>query len=241
MSEHSGSSGGGDRRRWRVVAAATAVGALGLLLGVPQFMAGLYLGPHDDTLRDIAAGRPVPDAVRARTAESREAALRWVASGGALSDLAVLRLTQVASTPVLSPARRGIVADAIALQRRALALSPADAYGWTRLVQARAIAAAPVRVIEPELRMAVARAPNASHLLDMRLNIALLYWRGLDEASRADTAGEVRRAALWSPELLARLARRRDLDAEIVRMLEGYPLRAARFAYARARVPELLR
>jgi len=234
MVDNVGSGGQDAARPWRVIIAAAAVGVAAVTLGLSQFMAGLYLGPHDDTLRDIAAGRPVSAAILKRTQDGREAALSWVRQGSVLSDLSVLRFAALAQAPAFSAERRTIAADAVALQRRALALAPADGFGWVRLLQGLAVAAAPVGEVTPILRMAVARAANESTLVRARVNVALLYWRGLDGDLRAGIGADIRRAALWSPDALARLARARFLEDEVGRMLLGDPRALARYNAARA-------
>ncbi len=221
-------------RAWRVSLAAAMLGLAGIAFGVPQFMAGVHLGPQDDTLREIAAERVVPAAILRRTADGREAAFGWLEHGAILSDLAVLRLAAAAQAPVFSADRRRLASEGIAFQRRALTLAPADGFGWTRLLQGLAIAAAPVDTVKPILSTAIDRAANESSLVRRRLNVALLYWGGLDERSRDRMGPEIRRAALWSPDELARAARARLLEEEVARRLVGDPVALARYNAARA-------
>lgn len=222
-------------RTWRVSLAAAVLGLAGIAFGVPQFMAGVHLGPQDDTLRDIAAERAVPAAILRRTVDGREAAFGWLGHGAILSDLAVLRLAAAAEAPAFSADRRRLASEGVAFQRRALALAPADGFGWTRLLQGLAVAAAPVNEVRPILPAAINRATNESSLVRRRVNVALLYWQGFDERTRIRMGAEIRRAALWSPDELARAARARLLEDEVARRLIGHPIALARYNAARER------
>ncbi len=218
--------------RWRVVALAAMLGVLAIGLGFPRLVVGLLAGPQDETLHELAAGKVVSAAILKRTAESREAALRWIQDGTFYSDLAVLRLSEIAGTRILSPQRRRLVDDGIALQVRALTLAPADAYGWTRLLQGLALGAAPVAQVERLLNMAIRRAPAEPGVIMARLHVALLYWRGLSTPMRAKVDKQIRFAALWMPTDLARLARARFAVPQVASALADDPRLAARFAYA---------
>lgn len=218
--------------RWRVVILAATLGILAIGLGFPRLVVGVLVGPQDETLRELAAGKDVPAAILRHTAESREAALRWIQDGAYYSDLAVLRLYGVGATRILSPERRRLVDDGVALQVRALALSPADGYGWTRLLQALALGAAPAAQVEPVLDMAIRRAPAEPSVVMMRLHVAFLYWRGLSAKMRAEVDRQIRLAALWMPTDLARLAKARFRVADVAATLASDPRLAARFAFA---------
>lgn len=224
-------------RSWRLLLSLIAVGVVTLTLGMPRMMAGIDSGPHDDTLRDVALGRPVPAALLKRAAEGREAALAWVPSGRLLSDLATLRLNAVIGTGLFSPERRRLVADAVALQTEGLRLSPADAYGWTRLLQGLAAAATPVNEIERILNAALARGPNEPSLILVQIQVGMLYWGGLSEPTRARLGDRMILAAQWRPSDLVRIARTRLMEADVVKRLSGNPLALARYTYARDRIP----
>lgn len=219
-------------RCWRTVVTLTLVGFLGLAIGVPQFMAGFHLGPQDDTMRALAAGRKVMPEILKSTEGSRNAALGWVARGRPLGDLAVLRLTSAIGMPVFSPERRRLVADGISFQISALTLGPADGYGWTRLAQAQAQAARTAPEIEKTLGMALDRAPNIPGVVLARLAVSLLYWRGLSPALRRRLVSQMRLAALWFPTDLARLARARLRESAVRDALANDPRLAGRFEYA---------
>lgn len=223
-------------RRWRVVAFAFAVGLVAVLLGVPQFMAGLRHDPYNEVLFDLARGRPVSPTLLKRTAESREAAFAWLPSGQFLSELATLRLSALGSVPVFSPERRGLAADALSLQTNALALAPGDGFGWTRLLQAMAVTAAPVADIERVLGFAIDRAPRHTDLVLTRIRIATIYWQGLSEKTRALMTPQFVQAATLAPTTLARIAKARLLEDAVAARLAGDPVALARFNFARARL-----
>lgn len=102
------------------------------------------------------------------------------------------------------------------------------------MLQGLAFAAAPVSEVAPVLSMAIDRAANESSLVRRRVNVALLYWGGLDESLRKRMGAEIRRAALWSPDALAQAARARFLEDEVGRRLLGDPIALARYNAARA-------
>lgn len=218
--------------RWSVVALLAALGILAISLGLPRLVAGILAGPQNETLRELAAGTAVPATILERTLRSREKALGWLQSGRFYSDLAILRLVAVGHTRVLSPERRHLASEAIALQARALTLAPADAYGWTRLLQGLAVNAASVAQVERILDVALRRAPYEPGLVMVRLRVAMLYWRGLSKGMRTRLARQIRLAALWLPTALAQLARARFLVPEVAEALVANPRLAARFAYA---------
>lgn len=223
--------------RTQAIAAGAAIGLVALWLGTSQFMAGFYLGPLDDTLRDLAVDRKVSESLLKKTAAGREAAFAWYRSGSVLSDLAVLKMSAVAGTRVPSPERRRLVEAAIDLQARALTLSPADPYAWVRLAQAQALAAVPAAQVEKTLVMGLKYAPNEPGLVLARLRVGLLYWRGLGTAARDLLSRQMIVAARWMPGELVRLARARLLENDVAARLGADPVALARFNYVRARLP----
>ncbi len=222
--------------RWLVAGTLAVLGVLALALGIPRLMAGIAAGPQDRTLRELAAGKPIPAPLLARTAESRERATRWVPSGRYHSDIATIRMSAIAGTRPLSPERRALVNEAVAVQRKALARAPADAYGWNRLLQASAVGARPAGEIERIMDMAIRRAPAEPGVVMARLQVALLYWQGLSPGMRARLRDQFHLAALWMPSDLVRLARARFAEATVAEMLMSEPHLLARFNYARARL-----
>lgn len=228
--------GESPKRRWRVVASAAVVGFAAVMLGVPQFMAGLALNPYDSVMRDLALDRPVRADLAGRTAESRSAALRWLSDGTTLGELATLRLIELSGTRVFSPARRLLAEEAVALQAQALALAPGDGFGWTRYLQALAVSAAPAGDIERVLDFAMTRAPTDPALVLTRIRVATLYWRGLSEKLRNRMSAQFVLAALWSPTTLARIGRARQMEDVIAAQLSANPVALARFNYARSRL-----
>ena len=93
--------------------------------------------------------------------------------------------------------------------RRAVALSPGQAYAWTRLAHAEILLFGPSPRMAPLLNRAIAQAPYNPGLVFVRLELSFLAWRHLDPATRERVAEQVRFAAGFRPKRLAVLARER--------------------------------
>lgn len=214
---------------------AAALGVVLMVMGYPRLIAGVVLGPQDQTIRDIAQEERVPGELLRRTAATREKALGWVESARALSDLGLLYrvLAQRAGD---EESRKRLILRADAAQDRALGLGPRAAYGWMRLASGRArLGSRGAQVLRP-LDLAMRLAPAEPDLIVPRLDLAFVFWRELPPDLRARFVAQVRLAARWMPTALARSARRRFAQPVVIEALATEPRLLARFIYAYSRV-----
>jgi len=224
-------------RRHRLSLLLTVLLGVGLVwLASPRFLSGLYLSavreaaapPSPETAKEFGALLRAERALRVAVAAQEDGRV-WARLGG-------VRLALAEATGFDTTRGQALLARADSALVRGLALSPAQPYGWTHLLQARlrrdGVSAETGRL----LRMAIRTGPSEPALVLPRVDIGLLAWRRLDAAARDALAGQIRLAADRHLAALARLARRRHALAPVRAALADTPDRRRRFdaAYRRA-------
>ena len=145
---HSGSTGAAP------AIAALCAGLALVWLAAPRTIAGLLELPAQPAIALLRSGAPVDPGAAAIAADSQAAALAWVEDGRSLADVELLRQAadDVADGSAVGPNRR--LEESIALHRRSLGLSPAQAYVWTRLARAELVWHGPAPRLGPMLELA---------------------------------------------------------------------------------------
>ncbi|MFQ5958215.1 MAG: hypothetical protein ACE5LF_02490 [Alphaproteobacteria bacterium] len=191
------------------VLAALAAGLALLVLAGPRAAAGLAALPARPVIAELRSGAAVAPRFVAVALDSESAALEWIDDGRAWADLGLLHWARGQSGGFSGDHGRAALERAIAIDRRGLALSPAQAYVWTRLAHAELLRRGPAPRLGPLLELAIVAAPFDRRLTFPRLELCFTVWRQLDPAVHDIVARQVRFAARLRPERLAALAKRR--------------------------------
>lgn len=191
------------------VAAVLAAGLVLVAMAGPRTAAGLAGLPARPVIAELRSGAAVAPRFVAVAVDSEKAALDWIDSGRGWAELGLLHWIRSRSGGLSGDDGRAALERTIALDRRGLALSPAQAYVWTRLAHAELLGRGPAPRLGPLLELAIASAPFDRRLVFPRLELCFTVWRQLDAAARESVARQVRFAARLSPQRLAALAKRR--------------------------------
>ena len=178
-------------------------------LATPHLIAGFADLPARPILAELRNGVALNDRYLEIAAGSKIASLGWAAEGRGWASLGLLRFTEARRAGLASDEGRAKLEQSIAADRRAVALSPGQAYAWTRLAHAELLRYGPTPRVAPLLRRAIAQAPYDPALVFGRLELSFLAWRHLDPALRDMVAEQVRFAAGIAPKRLAVLSRER--------------------------------
>ena len=210
--------------RWPRKSAAilTLVGtAILLSLSVPRTIEVFSMLPGDPVLDTIQRGVEVPSSDLEDLASSREAALGWIESGRAWTDLGLAQV-RLAERAGLDGGRR-LLDESVTSLRRGLALAPANSFAWARLAYAELGRRGPSTTVTEALKMSMLTASYEPRLLFSRLDLCLLVWRRFDEEGRALVAQQIRYAWEMSRPRLARLAQRRNASRIVADALAAVP------------------
>lgn len=199
------------------------LGVLLLATALPAARARLQLLWGDDTRAAIAEGREVPTKDLALLLASRAR----VASNGfgfhsdvVYNEMAIARLQAAQNKDIPSSEIKPLLAEALAEQKTALSIAPADTYGWARYaflavlnegLSADAIAA---------LKLEIETAPYEPALMMARLGLALSLYDKMDPAMRKQTDDQLRVTWKHYPsevEALARDTRKSQLLEQALR------------------------
>lgn len=208
--------------------------ALTIGLAGPRLMAGVTEAPMEDAVAALAASpsTPAAEAVRRILAVTEHAAAIH-STAATWSAIGLLDLKESLAVGPATPSGRAALDASINAHRKALALDPADAYAWTRLVQAMLMRdGAQAKGLEPVLTAAVAASPYDSRLVVARADVGLAAWNRLSERGHALIGRQIRVAAAQSPTALATIARDRFALHRVLTLLEDEPRLLERFAYA---------
>ncbi len=177
--------------------------------------------PGDPVLNAIQSGDDVRDSELEDLASSRAAALGWIESGRAWTDLGLAQM-RLANKAGLDGGRR-LLEESVSSLRRGLALAPANSFAWARLAYVELARGGPSTAVTEALNMSMLTAPYEPRLLYSRLDLSLLVWRQFDEEGRALVAQQVRYAWEMSRTRLARLAQKRNASRTVADALADDP------------------
>lgn len=177
--------------------------------------------PGDPVLNAIQSGDDVRRSELEDLASSREAALGWIESGRAWTDLGLAQV-RLANKAGLDGGRR-LLEESVSSLRRGLGLAPANSFAWARLAYVELARGGPSTAVTEALNMSMLTAPYEPRLLYSRLDLSLLVWRQFDEEGRALVAQQVRYAWEMSRPRLARLAQKRNASRIVADALADDP------------------
>lgn len=175
----------------------------------PHLVAGLAELPSRPVLEELRKGAVLTDRYLEIAADSKNASLDWIENGRGWASLGLLHFTEARRIGLATASGRAKLQQSILADRRAVNLSPGQAYAWTRLVHAELLQAGPNPKIVPLLKRAIAQAPYDPELLFGRLELSFVTWRHLDPTLREAVAEQVRFAASINPRNLAAMSRER--------------------------------
>ena len=197
-------------KRGSISAIAAFVVGLALVgLATPHLFAGFAELPARPILEELRKGATLDDRYLEIAADSKTTSLGWTAEGRGWTSLGLLRFAQARRDGLATKSGRAKLEQSIMADRRAVSLSPGQAYAWTRLAHAELLRFGPNPRVAPLLMRAIAQAPYDPALVFGRLEISFLAWRHLDPATRERVAEQVRFAASIAPKRLAVMARER--------------------------------
>ena len=184
-------------------------GALLVGFAAPHFTAGIADLPARPVLEELRKGAALTIRYLDIAADSRKASLDWIEDGRGWASLGLLYFSEARRIGLATVSGRAKLEQSVLADRRAVNLSPGQAYAWTRLAHAELLQTGPGPRIAPLLARAIAQAPYDPALLFGRLELSFLTWRQLDPAVRELVAEQVRFAASIDPKRLAALSRER--------------------------------
>ncbi len=197
-------------KRYSFSAVAALVFGVALVgLAAPHLAAGFAELPARPVLEELRKGAALNDRYFEIAADSKTASLGWSAEGRGWAALGLLRFTEARRAGLATISGRAKLEQSVMADRRAVSLSPGQAYAWTRLAHAELLRRGPNPRVAPLLERAIAQAPYDPALVFGRLELSFLAWRHLDPALRDMVAEQVRFAASIAPKRLAAMSRER--------------------------------
>ena len=188
---------------------ALVVGVVLVGLAAPRLAATVADLPARSVMAQLHQGG-LPDQPILDIAEvSRTASLEWVENGRGWADLGLLQFNVAERLGFGHEQSRERLSASRMAHRRALSLSPAQAYVWARLAHIELLKVGPSPAIGRLLDRAITTAPFDRRLAFTRLELCFLVWRQLSPEVRELAARQIRFAAGISPVRLAALARKR--------------------------------
>ncbi len=215
-----------DPRPWRDHICAIATLLFGVVLvgfAAPQLAAGFAELPARPVMEELRKGASLDDRYLEIAADSQTASLDWMAEGRGWAALGLLHFIEARHAGLATDDGRARLEQSITADRRAVSLSPGQAYAWTRLAHAELLRHGPNPRVAPLLERAIAQAPYDPGLVFGRLELGFLAWRQIDPARRAMFAEQIRFAAGISAERLAALSRDRYAMLAVREALEETP------------------
>ena len=211
-------------RRDHICAIATLLfGVVLVWFAVPQLAAGFAGLPARPVLEELRKGAYLEDRYLEIAADSQTASLDWIAQGRGWAALGLLHFIEARNAGLATDDGRARLEESITADRRAVSLSPGQAYAWTRLAHAELLRHGPNPRVAPLLERAIAQAPYDPALVFDRLELGFLAWRQIDPARREMLAEQVRFAAAISAERLAVLSRDRYAMTAVREALKEIP------------------
>ncbi len=215
------------RGQLQAIALSFVVAGLGLslcLTALPRFLAAAHRLPANGVLDRLANGDPVSNSRLVRAERALGNSLAVHRQSQTHNDLARINLQQALQGDLASAQAAVWLAASAEQQRRALAKSPANSYGWLRLSH---LALLQGGVHEAQKSGAVAaflqsraQSPFFDSLLWRHLDFALLFWPVLQPSQRALQQPLIVTAAGRSAWRLAKMAEQRHVVAGVRQALQ---------------------
>ena len=224
------------RGQLQSLALSFVVAGLGLCLcltALPRFWAAAQRLPANGVLDRLANGNTVSDSRLVRAERALENSLAVRVQSKSLNDLARINLQQALQGNLGGARAAAWLAASAARQSRALARSPANAFGWLRLSHL-ALLRGSARGAQQSGAVAAllhsrARSPFYASLIWRQLDFALLLWPVLQPPQRALLRPQIVAAAGRSIWRLAKMATQRHAVAGVRQALAPHDTLLAGF------------
>ena len=178
-------------------------------LAAPHLIAGFAELPARPVLEEMRKGVVLDDQYFEFAIDSKAASLGWISEGRGWASLGLLHFTAARRDGLATTNGRAKLAQSVMADRRAVSLSPGQAYAWARLARAELLRHGPSPRVALLLERAIAQAPYDPALVFGRLELSFLARRPLAPAMNDMVAEQVRFAARIAPQRLASLSRER--------------------------------
>lgn len=205
------------------------MGAAVIWLSLPRLFSSLYVSNFGDVLEELSYGRDISAPKLALAAKGHTLALGWMTDGGMWTRLGEIRLAQAKTAGFDTPEGKRFLELSIKAQKAGLAMRPLQPYAWNQLALASVIKQGVGPELEPLLRMSVESAPFEPKLVLSNVEMGLLAWPKLSEEGRELISKQIVRAALYYPDRLAKVTKRRYGLPVVRKALAGHPDLAKKF------------
>jgi hypothetical protein len=193
-------------------------------LAVPALVLNLLLLPDDATREALLAGKNIDEAALSRFYDSRARVEAFHATKDVLSDLALASIQKAEAAGVQTEAGKAAINEARAWQLRALQASPADAFGWSRLVYLFLLSNDAMATLAPQaLAYEIETAPYEPALMVRRLGTALYLSDKLDPDIRATLPDMMRAAWKLYPDEVEKVAKAQNAFDRLLEALRASP------------------
>lgn len=179
------------------------VAAILLWIGVPNFLAAIWMATSAPTYKDIGSGKPVATTEIEAAIESRKRAIALTNSARAMTDLGVAYVT-------LDPSPENIEKAVVSL-RSGIELSPMNAFAWQRLAGLAVYLPGNEAEALTAWRTARQLAEYDTFLLHDRIRVGTLLYRVMEPADREALLQDTERAYRMNRGALRTFARQANL------------------------------
>ncbi len=177
-----------------------------LVFGLPSMVARFVLLPADDVRPRLLAGEKIENVDLARFYASRQFASSWFPENALYNDLASASFEM--ADRVKDETARKFMEDSALWEYKALAASPADAFGWYRMAYLYYSVDGPSQRAMQAWSMSLASAPYEPRLVFPRLQMAMSLGAKFlqQDSARLHVPHLIREAWDDHPDRLAELA-----------------------------------
>lgn len=219
----------GHLARFSVAGLVLAIGCALVWFSLPRLFSSLYVSNYGKVLEELSAGRDVNPPYLALTAKAYTVALQWLADGGLWVKLGEIRLAQAKAAGFKTPKGMKYLGESIEAQKAGLALRPSQPYAWTQLAHATMLKEGAGPALAPLLKMAITTGPYEPKLVLTRVELGLVAWPFLNGETKNLVSGQIRLAARYYPDRLARATKQRHGLRIVHRALLGHANLMRRF------------
>ena len=182
------------------------------VFSAPNLIADFILLGGNPVHEALLAGDPVSDAQLSAFLQSREKAALWHASNA-------------------MPAPRPDLEQALAWQMKALSLSPADTYGWSRLAYIRILTEGLSEAAAEAFMHSIEAAPYEPRLMISRINMAVLLGNKLTPDIKEQIPQMIRETWVLFPKELAQSAQQGHFISAVDAALKDNPETLAKWKH----------
>jgi len=186
-----------------------------IVAAAPRFWSAVQRLPANGVIQTLGDGGPVAPADLRLADRALASSVALNGRARDLNDLARIRQHRAMAAKLDSLQGRDLLTSSRALQRRALAAAPANAFGWLRLAHTEILLGGLGKPAAAALLQSIATSPFYYPLLWRQLDFAFLLWPVLEPKQRRRIEPQIVAAAAISVGLLAKLAVRRHANGAV--------------------------